>query len=282
MIHREHQIETPYLPDPAAAGVALRAMPGHRLPGVTGTETLGPSAEIVSTRCDSLVLKIANGDTWPQSRGFRLVLEEHRGDLEDPPCAESFTNDGKPEWNEEKRILTLFVPKGRIVRLQYSSYVDTAFSPTFGLQDWVDSDGQRAHVRQMAESGCTWMVTPHRSLTLVHATQQPVCEPRFQSLNVSQRQLGDQYADLDARITLHGGSTGHFEIEAEWEEWIDDPQRDGPELVSSLGQLGEVRLAENHVNEFALNTAVRAEMYDPIDRPRAEEIVMNLVIRNVA
>ena len=85
------------------------------------------------------------------------------------------------------------------------------------------------------------MVTPHRSLTLVHATQQPVCEPRFQSLNVSQRQLGDQYADLNAQIPLHGGSTGRFEIEAEWEEWIDDPQRDGPELVSSLGQLGEVR-----------------------------------------
>jgi hypothetical protein len=58
---------------------------------------------------------------------------------------------------------------------------------------------------------------------------------------------------------MHGPSTGKFEIEATWKEWVDDLEKSGPELVVSRGQLGEVLLTENHVNQFGLAAVVDAQ-----------------------
>jgi hypothetical protein len=268
VIHREAQVATPYLPDPAAGGVALRAMPGHALPGVTGPMVLGPSAAVIQIPNDQPVLVIAHAKDWPDSVGLRIVLAERKAALADPPCSETFADDGAPKWDEDARVLTLFVAKGRVVRLRYASFVHKAFIGAFGLPDWVNSAGEQAFVRAMAGLGCTWMVTPYRALTLVHATQQPVCEPTFLSLTPT-RQIGDQHAMLVARLQLHGPSTGKFEVEADWDEWVDDLDKSGPELIPSRGQLGEVLLAENHINVFSLSSAVVAQMHDPANRPRA-------------
>ncbi len=268
VIHREAQVTTPYLPDPAAGGVALRAMPGHSLPGVTAPMVLGPSAAVLLAPNEELVLVVANAQEWPDSQGFRVVLAERPAEFADPPCSETFADDGTPKWDEDNRVLTLFVAKGRIVRLRYASLVHKDFIGAFGLPDWVDSSGDKAFIRGMAMLGCGWMITPYRPLTLVHATQQPVCEPTFMSLTPT-RAPGDQHADLIARLQMHGPSTGKFEIEGEWQEWVDDLEKPAPELITSRGQLGEVLLAENHVNVFSLGSAVHAQMHDPIKRPRA-------------
>ena len=58
---------------------------------------------------------------------------------------------------------------------------------------------------------------------------------------------------------MHGRSTGKFEIEAAWQEWVDDVDKPGPELVDSHGQLGEVQLPENYVNLFSLGPTVDAQ-----------------------
>jgi hypothetical protein len=59
---------------------------------------------------------------------------------------------------------------------------------------------------------------------------------------------------------MHGPSTGKFEIEASWQEWVDDLAKDAPELIKSHGQLGEIQLGENHVNEFDLDSAVAEQV----------------------
>ncbi len=102
---------------------------------------------------------------------------------------------------------------------------------------------------------------------MVHATQQPVCQPTFLGLQAN-RALGDQHATLVSRIRLHGPSTGKFEIEAEWDEWVDDLDKTEPRLITSRGALGELLLAENHEDVFSLDEAVDAQMHDP-KRPRA-------------
>jgi hypothetical protein len=268
VIHREGQVETPYLPDPAAGGVALRAMPGYVLPGVTGPMVLGPSAAVVQAPNEELVLLVAHGNDWPDTVGFRVVLAERAGQLTDPPCEEHFADDGAPQWDEDARVLTLVMAKGHIARLRYASFVHKDFIGALGLPDWVDSAGERAFVGGMAKVGCGWMITPYRALTLVHATQQPVCEPTFLGLTTV-RNVGDQHAQLVSRVRMHGPSTGKFEIEAEWDEWVDDLEKAEPQLVTSRGQLGEVQLTENHVNLFSLGGAVDAQMHDPANRPRA-------------
>jgi hypothetical protein len=269
LIHRQARVEVPYLPDPAAGGMALRAMPGHQLPGVTGPMVLGPSAAVVLAPNEEKVLIVAHARQWPDALGFRIVLKERQASLADPPCKETFADDGAPRWDEESRELTLFVAKGRVVRLRYASFVHKDFIGAFGLPDWVDSQGERNFVRGMALVGCAWMVTPYRALTLVHATQQPVCKPVFLTL-LPTRKAGDPHAMLTARLQMHGPSTGKFEIEAEWEEWVDDVAKDQPERITARGQLGEVLLAENHANRFSLEAAVNAQMHDPSNRKRAQ------------
>jgi hypothetical protein len=255
VIHREAQVETPYLPDGAAGGFALRAMPGQALPGVSGPMVLGPSAAVVMAPNEELVLIVAHGRDWPDTLGFRLVLAERTATLTDPSCNETFADDGAPKWDENTRILTLFVAKGRVVRLRYASFVDQKFVGAFGLPDWANTEGERLFVRGMAQVGCGWMITPYRQLVLVHATQQPVCLPEFLGLQTS-GQPGDHHAILSSRVRMHGPSTGKFEIEAVWQEWVDDVDKPGPQLVESRGQLGEILLAENYSNLFSLSTAV--------------------------
>ena len=229
-----------------------------RFPGVTGPVVLGPGAEVVQTLNQELVLLVWNDKEWPDTRGLRIVLTERQAALTDPGCNEQFPGDGLPKWDEQKRVLTFFVAKGRIARLRYASFADKRHIDAFGLPAWGGSGGGQAFVRGMALAGCEWMMTPYRSLVFVHATQQPVCEPEFQVLSPV-RAIGDQHARLEARLRMHGPSTGKFEIEATWKEWVDDLEKPGPELIVSKGQLGEVLLTENHVNQFGLAAVVDAQ-----------------------
>ncbi|MEP6496230.1 MAG: hypothetical protein ABJF01_26410, partial [bacterium] len=258
VIHREAQLATPYLPDPAAGGAALRAMPGYTLPGVTGPMVLGPGAIVVQTPNQELVLLVAHAKDWPDNLGFRIVLAERKETFLEPKCVENFADTGVPTWDEGNRVLTFFVPKGRIVRLRYSSFVDKRFVDTMGLADWTASAGERQFVQAMALAGCGWMTNPYRPLVLVHATQQPVCAPEFLGLNIL-RNIGDQHAVLQSRVLMHGPSTGKFEVEAVWQEWVDDLDKPAPELIESRGQLGEILLTENHDNLFDLKGVVDAQ-----------------------
>ncbi len=263
VIHAEKQVATPWLPDGAAGGTAIRPAPGHALPGVTEEKELGPSCVIRMTPSEQFVILIRNGEKWPDSTGCRLILAEREAAITSLPCNEEFPDDGAPVWDEEARTLTFFVPKGRVVRLVYASFADPDFIKGFGIPQWTDAGANRNFVYRTAMLGANWLITPFRDLVLVHATQAPVCEPEF-VLMTPNRQLGSHDTKLFTRgIRLHGPSTGKFEIEAEWSEWVDDLAKPGPERVVHKGQLGEIKLAENHRNEFPLQQAVAAQMVDP-------------------
>ena len=263
VIHHEAHLATPYLADGAAGGTAIRAAAGHEIPGISGPRDLGGGCAVVTAPNGQLVLRVPRGEDWPYCDGFRLVLAERNQSQEKLPCAESFPDDGAPKWDPDERILTLFVAKGRIARLVYSSYIDEHFIDDFGIPRWAASSADADFVAKSAVAGSNWLMTPYRNLTLVHAVQQPVCEPELLLLS-PQRNPGELHADLLCRtVRLHGPSTGKFEIEASWHEWVDDITRPEPERREFKGQLGEIKLAENHVNEFYLASAVSAQLVDP-------------------
>ena len=263
ILHREAHVGTPYLPDGAAGGVAIRAARGHTIPGVSAPMVLGPSCQVVMSENQHLVILVRRGSDWPGCDGFRLILVERRETHSETPCKVTFPDDGRPDWKEEERTLTLFLPKGHIARLVYSSFVHPDFLRSFGIPRWTDSQQKAEFCMKTAATGTNWLMTPYRNLTLVHATQQPVCVPELENLTPNRGDLGSQTARLVCRtVRLHGPSTGKFEIEAEWDEWVDDPSKARPVRRRFKGQLGEIRLAENHENEFILSEAVSAQLAD--------------------
>jgi hypothetical protein len=91
--------------------------------------------------------------------------------------------------------------------------------------------------------GVHWMVTPDRPLTLVHATQQPVCAPQFESLHLF-RNAGQTWAEIRRSwVRYHARSSAKLEALAEWMEWIDDVTQPAPVRKWFTAQLPEVAIA---------------------------------------
>ncbi len=266
IVHREEQLTTPYLSDPAAGGFALRGESREDMAriGITQPMMLGDGAFVVRVpQTEELVLIVQNGKDWPDTQGLRIVLDQRAHTLDDGPCAEVFPDDGRPKWDAAQRVLTLFMRKGHIAHLRYASFVDKRRIDALGLPHWSDTASQRAAIAEQALLGVHWMVTPYRALVLVHATQQPVCTPRLQKVSAPRPTPGQTFADLDAAVQLHGASTGKFEVIAEWSEWIDDPQQPRPLRNLVRGTLAEIPLPENHVNNFMLASAANAVQLPP-------------------
>lgn len=283
LIHREAIVPVPYLADPACGGVALHHVPGieplvqglplqQLAPGLLGVVIdKGLRAALVPNQERWVLLVDFDADPgddpatdWPDDvQSLRLVLAEQPGEIDTPPCGPEHTAASAPKWSLTDHTLTIFLPKGHIARLRYASFVHDRLIDHFGLPRWHDANGA-TKLRAEAMAGSNWTMTPWRSVTLVHATQQPVCLPALAFVSVS-RGVGDPHATLLARqVLLHGPSTGQFEIVGEWDEWIDDPLNDdpaapGPRRVTHQAQLAEIRLADNHANVFALQDAVQAQ-----------------------
>jgi hypothetical protein len=302
MVHREDLVPIPYLPDPAAGGIALHGVPGLArlldgaalqplLPGLDGV-VLEPGVRAARVAVDDTALAdpdvpdrkfrwvlLIDFDTdresdaggadagWPDDRrSLRIALHDQPDEVRSPACAALGTPADPPKWDPQERTLHLFLPEGRIARLQYASFLHDRYLTHLGLPQWVDDPGAADRLCVDALAGNHWMVTPFRRLVLVHATQQPVCVPTLLSAFASRR-LGSTFVELFGKhenVTLHGPTTGHFEVLAAWSEWVDDPTRDdpalpGPRRVTFEGALGEIRLAENHANVFAIEAAVEAQ-----------------------
>ncbi|MEO3413802.1 hypothetical protein AAFO92_03985 [Roseovarius sp. CAU 1744] len=264
ILHREADLATPYLPDGAAAGVAIRAVPGHHIPGIHAGLELGEECRVVqSDETNELILLVRHRHDWPDSRGFRLVLAERAENDTDLPCKVSFADDGRPDWDAQNRVLTLYLAKGQILHLRYASFVHPDYLHHFGIPRWTQTKHAGENCMKAAAMGANWLMTPYRGLTMVHATQQPVCQPELIKMTPA-RGPGEHNVTLHCDLVrLHGPSTGKFEIEARWHEWVDDINRPGPERVAFSGQLGEVRLADNHANQFPLDSAVDNQLADP-------------------
>ena len=263
IVHHEELIETPYLPDGAAAGIAITALTrgDMRRIGVIEPADLGGGAAIVLGPQEELLVVVRHGKSWPDTTGLRIVMAERTPapKVDDQRCEEEpVTAADRPQWDAGRRVLTLFVRKGHIARLRYASLLEQDFLSHMGMPLWSNSGAEFQRIARRALLGLHWMVTPQRELTLVHATQQPVCTPRLQAVSV-QRQAGDTFADLQARVQLHGPSTGKFEVEAEWDEWIDDLNQPAPQHRVVTGQLTEIPLADNHDNHFSLATVAQAQ-----------------------
>ena len=198
--HDVDAVGLPYLPDPLAAGLSLTfpdAGKDHRLTGLFAIE--GTTLRFL-------------GD-WPQLQPFRLVLEsgQQLGAV------------------VEGHVLRISLPPGEQLRLRLSSALERTKLDLLGLWRLLPK-ALRTHpvLREAAADGWFWWLTPASEVRLVHAVPRPLELPRATLLRPV-RQPDSTSIPLWGAIDVHGPSTERIDLEASWEESIDDPTKPTPE-----------------------------------------------------
>jgi hypothetical protein len=252
------QLDVSYLPDPLAAGAALRDLPNA--PDDTSAESTASGVAYrvlpdVQPRAGS-VTHIDFGTAWPERLAFVLAIAE---------------GTGAPAWDAAQRVLTVSLPKATEAPVALSSFTTEPDLELMGVWGWIREIAEAAESSAMLSSfadsdvpltsdtlalltrlvleGGHELITPSRTLTLVHAVQQPIGEPTFVQLPVIHRPAtpilasalrnsftpitawrvpGSHAVALLGGLAVHGASTVKVELQGTWREFTDDPSLPAP------------------------------------------------------
>ncbi|HEV7842537.1 MAG TPA: hypothetical protein VGO69_02520, partial [Pyrinomonadaceae bacterium] len=245
VVHNTDKLLLPYLPDPLARGVSLRDLPGS---SQTGTPEL---EKVIDAARRLHVLKVPFEMDWPDALPFRIRIVERSGKMEGTDCTETFEHaEDPPVWDERERVLTVFLAKAQVARIKYSCYQGKDRNGRkdirqMGIWQWLRSSPRRGELEFYIDAGVHWMLTPFRELVLVHAVQQPLCEPRIDAKQFSSQKIISQtFATLSGLFHLSVKSTGKIELLAEWEMWVDDLTDAAPKRVKGTAHVCERKIED--------------------------------------
>lgn len=258
IMHAEEQLILPYLPDPAAAGASLwqdlenmPKLPNEwRWPTHTAELFAGLPAGMGKRQDVFFDVQVPFGvspdsapSDWPIAWPFRLVLTEAR----------QGASPGSFAYDSRTRVLTVFLDKAQVLSLRYSTLPDAKKLDDLGIWRWVEEVAEGHPIlgdRDNALAGFLWQLSPYRSLTLVHAVQQPLRAPDFQNGPwIWKNKLGDTYVNVRTGLNQHTASTSKVQLLAQWEDPLDDPQSGSP--VDANGNL-VMRIHRQQVLDFAV------------------------------
>lgn len=191
----------PYLPDLLTVGAAFRDLPGAT--GVVKTYDFSPDPS-------------SDFGGWPNYRPFRLVVIEPPAPNQEGPAA--------PPLFSSSRVLTVQLPKGDTVKVRLSCTLDPAHLEQLGIWRWLAAAVPAADLagwQNLVTLGQHWMLTPYRTLTLVHAVRQPLRTPEFSNPS-STRALGNTFAVIRDTMTFSRKSTSKVEVYGAWHDFVDD------------------------------------------------------------
>lgn len=187
-----------YLPDPLAREVAVRFF-GH--PEISENEIL--------------TIPLYPGSSWPEAQPFKIQVHEDPG--------------AKPNFEETTRTLRIPIPKAIKAKVRLSMKPsEEALKSRLGIWQWLSQPDQEAKLK-LTLNGQHWMLTPWRTLEIVHAVQRPLISPEFVK-HVINRGYRSTSAQPRFLATCSLKSTDRLDLLAEWHEPVDDP--DDPESVA--------------------------------------------------
>ncbi len=222
----------PYMPDLLSRGTVWRG-----LPGAAGSVRVG----------------FYDRKAWPDAEPFDVVLRE---------------GSGAPAFESGPRRLHVQLGKADVATVRLSSHVDPDQGDIdrMALLRWLEElePTKVDAFRQQVADAVHWMVTPFKTLTLVHAVRQPLIRPRFVSLTAG-KTIGQTYAALaDPTMELSRKSTVRLDILATWNETIDSLANPGPVQTQGSARPFQfnVPLATTPAQENVLAVSGRHEFHD--------------------
>jgi hypothetical protein len=248
VIHKEEQLILPYLPDPISQGMAFRD-----LPGISSSAT--PGLTIIDPTLGLNIIKIPFNLDWPDSVPFRIQIVERPGQMTGDSCEETFENIvDPPEWDSETRILKVYLAKAQVAKVRYSCYFNEDDLTKMGIWKWLTNSSQKQNLTSYALAGSHWMFTPYRELMLVHAVQQPLCEPKIQLLKSIKVHVGDTFTKVEGELYLSSKSTNKVDLLANWIEPVDDLAEDEPGTIDVNSNAFEFKISKPDNNTVYLPT----------------------------
>jgi hypothetical protein len=234
--HPGDEVPLPYLPDPLAIGVALW---DHESGG-------GQTLPYASRR---VPLSDALSD-WPVKRSARIELVPASDDQLHPPQLVG-------------GVLRCPVGRGRKMTLRYSSLPDPDVNQYALHQHAVELGGASVGLGGKLASGTHPAITPSRELTLVHAVQKPVTAPELPVLTVS-RLAAETSVRFDGNVAVHGWSTSHVDVRADWKEWVEDETVEtGIRLETHSAEVGRLSIADGATGAPLLYQAAAVQRTPP-------------------
>lgn len=183
------EAQIPYLPDPLCSGGLL-----------VGDAGFGS-------------LAFATGTAWPADwKTLRLRLIE-----------------GPRGTKVEGREVVVSLPKGERATFRLASLLHTDAYKQLALWQWIEvakgngslTAAKYEALKKLAQAGGHWMLTPNRSITLVHAVLQPLEAPKIDGLSV-QRVLSSPTFHMPGLVICDAKSTGQLDLRAAWTDMLDD------------------------------------------------------------
>lgn len=228
-VYTSENVDLIYLPDPAAAGVALFLADAYdhthsqkfdpRLFSFFTNEELSP---------DETNYSPAEED-WYKAKSLRIKLIE--GET-------AFT------WNSSERMLIISLPKGERIKLKFSTFWRAGelkeLSGMWHLLEEENPDNLN-QIRKLAEAGKHWMISPARELEVTHAVLQPVEAPQIKEI-IPDRDYQETFSLLNTKFSVHGYSTHKIEYKARWKDRVDDPRTTEPGWKENSGNLEELAI----------------------------------------
>jgi hypothetical protein len=263
-VHHEQHLILPYLPDPLSKGAVFIGLPhseDHLQAEVEWQNSEVPIFTNLTGKEENPIritkVSFDSNEVWPRIKSFLLVV----GGIRETDTSED------PTWDANLRTLTVFLPQATIAKVRFSSYFGFEDLQLMGIWNWIEESTDPAKdidkLEYYARQGRHWMLTPFRDITLIHAVQQPLGNPKFVNLK-AERHIGDTFALLTDNPVIHVKSTGKIDILAEWNEITDDNNpslgKEGIERKAhafemsidypTLDDLGSSIVTINHHHEF--------------------------------
>jgi hypothetical protein len=229
------KLPMPYLADPLATNATLRLLYTHWLGG--------PAEQVKS---------LPFTGPWPDLDSFRIVAYEPTTattELQIDPAARvvsvPLAKASTAELVVSCALAEADLQKHSIWRLTVEKPVNPAMTAKPGLlpaqalqihREMSQPGGVAKHAATLglatldvqkigqlatqATRGLNWMITPYRTILLVHAVQQPLITPDISKI-AAYRQLGQTYVRLVDEFPISGKSTEKVALTAHWDEYLD-------------------------------------------------------------